>query len=142
MLQNKKNLNRRCEHDVLTEDALVVDVLDAEPEACREGAHQDVQVKEERHPSSGLVLRHRRDDGNVDLGVAGGRTGVLEKGSGERQAFFTLFNNVKGPIIKETSIHPTHSFDLHKMELQTAKEIFQAWGKINLLVLDISIIFP
>lgn len=57
----------------LTEDALVVDVLDAEPEARREGADQDVQVEEEGHPGGGLVLGHRRDDGDVDLGVAVGR---------------------------------------------------------------------
>ena len=55
----------------LTEDALVVDVLDAEPEAGGEGADQDVEVEEEGDPGGGLVLRHRRDDGDVDLGVAG-----------------------------------------------------------------------
>lgn len=55
----------------LTKDALVVDILDAEPEACWEGADQDVEVEEERHPGGGLVLRHRRDDGDMDLSVAG-----------------------------------------------------------------------
>lgn len=54
----------------LTKDALVVDVLDAEPEACWEGADQDVEVKEEGDPGGGLVLRYRGDDGNVDLSVA------------------------------------------------------------------------
>lgn len=54
-----------------TEDALVVDVLDAEPQAGWEGAHQDVQVEEERHPGGGLVLRHRGDDGDVDFGIPG-----------------------------------------------------------------------
>jgi len=54
----------------VTEDALVVDVLDAEPEAGWEGADEDVQVEEEGHPGGGLVLRDRRDDGDVDLRVA------------------------------------------------------------------------
>lgn len=77
------DLHRKCLRDALTEDALVVDVLDAEPEACREGADQDVQVKEEGHPGGGLVLGHRRDDGDVDLGVAVGRRRALRKGSGD-----------------------------------------------------------
>lgn len=55
---------------VITKDPLVVDVLDAEPEACWESTDQDVQVKEEGDPGGGLVLRHRRNDGNVDLSVA------------------------------------------------------------------------
>ena len=54
----------------LTEDPLVVDVFDAVPQADRVGKHQDVQVEEEAEPGGRLVLRHRRDDGNVDLGVA------------------------------------------------------------------------
>jgi len=41
---------------LLTKDSLIVDVLDAEPEACWEGADQDVQVKEEGDPGGGLVL--------------------------------------------------------------------------------------
>lgn len=53
-----------------TEHTLVTDVSDAEPEACWEGAHQDVEIKEERNPGGGLMLRYRRDDGNVNLGVA------------------------------------------------------------------------
>lgn len=54
----------------LTKDALVVDVLDAEPEASWEGADKDVEVKEEGDPGGGLVLRYRGNYGNVDLGVA------------------------------------------------------------------------
>lgn len=42
----------------LTKNTLIIDVLDAEPEACWEGADKDVQVKEKRHPGGGLVLRH------------------------------------------------------------------------------------
>ena len=30
-----------------------------------------MEVEEEGDPGGGLVLRHRRDDGDVDLGVAG-----------------------------------------------------------------------
>ena len=53
-----------------TKDSLVVDVLDAEPEAGWEGADQDVEVEEEWDPGCGLVLRHRGDDWDVDLSVA------------------------------------------------------------------------
>lgn len=56
-----------------TEHALVADVSDAEPEACGEGAHQDVKIKEEGDPGGGLMLRYRRDDRNVNLGVAAHR---------------------------------------------------------------------
>lgn len=56
--------------DELTKDSLIVDVLDAEPEACWESADQDVQVKEEGDPGGGLVLWHGRDDGDVDLCVS------------------------------------------------------------------------
>lgn len=54
----------------ITKDPLIVDVLDAEPEACWESTNEDVQVKEEGDPGGGLVLRHRCDDGNVDLSIA------------------------------------------------------------------------
>lgn len=54
---------------LLTEDPLVIDVLDAVPEAHGEGAHQNVQVKEEGKPGGGLVLRHRRYYGDVHLGI-------------------------------------------------------------------------
>lgn len=58
-------------HDkALTKDAFIIDVLNAEPEACREGADEDVEVKEEGHPGGGLVLRHWCDNGNVDLSIA------------------------------------------------------------------------
>ncbi len=56
--------------DMLTKDSLIIDVLDAEPEACWEGADEDVQVKEERDPGGGLVLWHRGDDRDVDLCVS------------------------------------------------------------------------
>lgn len=42
-----------------------------------------------------------------------------------------------------TSINPAHSFDPHKIELQTAKgKILTVWIIINTLVQDISTIFP
>ena len=47
------------------EDALVVDVLDAVPEAHREDAGQDVQVEEEAEPGGGLVLGHTGGRGLV-----------------------------------------------------------------------------
>lgn len=64
-----------------TKHSLIVDVLDAEPQARRERAHQDVKVEEERDPGGGLVLRHRRYDGDVDLSVAedGGREGGRDR---------------------------------------------------------------
>lgn len=54
----------------LTKDTLIVDVLNAEPEACWESTDEDVKVKEEGHPGGGLVLRHRCYNGNVDLSIA------------------------------------------------------------------------
>lgn len=46
-------------HDAaLTKDTFIIDVLNAEPEACWEGADEDVEVKEEGHPGGGLVLRY------------------------------------------------------------------------------------
>lgn len=43
-------------YSVLTKDTFIVDVLYAEPEACWEGADEDVKIKEEGHPGGGLVL--------------------------------------------------------------------------------------
>lgn len=57
---------------VHTKHSFVIDVLDAEPEARWERAHQDVEVKEEGDPRRRLVLRHGCYDGDVDLSVAGG----------------------------------------------------------------------
>ena len=54
---------------ILTENPLVVDVLDDEPGASGEHTDEDVQVKEEGHPSSRLVFGDRSDDGDVNLGV-------------------------------------------------------------------------
>lgn len=54
----------------LTKDAFIIDVLNAEPEACWEGADQNVEVKEERYPGGGLVLRYWCYNGNVNLGIA------------------------------------------------------------------------
>ena len=42
----------------LTKDSLIIDVLNAEPEPCWEGADEDVKVEEEGHPGGGLVLRY------------------------------------------------------------------------------------
>ena len=63
----------------LTKDTLIIDVLYAEPEACWEGADQDVKIKEEGHPGGGLVLRHRCYNGDVDLSVAVDDTGDTQK---------------------------------------------------------------
>lgn len=54
----------------LTKNSFIIDILDAVPQADGEGAHQHVQVEEERRPRGRLVLRDRRDDRDVDLGVA------------------------------------------------------------------------
>ena len=54
----------------LTKDSLIIDVLNAEPEPCWEGADEDVKVEEEGHPGGGLVLRYWCYDGDVDLSVA------------------------------------------------------------------------
>ena len=53
------------------EDALVVDVLDAVPEADGKDAGQDVQVEEEGEPGGRLVLADTGNDRDVDLCVAG-----------------------------------------------------------------------
>lgn len=55
---------------MLTKHTFVINVLNAKPKACWEGADQDVQVKEERDPGGGLMLRHGCYDGNVDLSIA------------------------------------------------------------------------
>lgn len=68
-----------------TENAFVIDVFDAKPKACWEGAHQDVQIEEEGDPRGRLVLRHRRDDGDVDLGVAVQRRKMKGGGGKDRQ---------------------------------------------------------
>ena len=57
-------------HWTLTKDSLIIDSLDAVPQANREGGDQDVEVKEEAEPSGGLMLRHWGNDRDVDLGVA------------------------------------------------------------------------
>lgn len=57
--------------NALTEHSFIVDVPDAEPEACWERADQDVEVEEEGDPRRRLVFRHRRYDGDVDLCIAG-----------------------------------------------------------------------
>lgn len=83
---------------VLTKHAFIVDVFNTEPEACWEGADQDVEVKEKGHPGGGLVLGYGRNYGNVDLSVAAdnvedrqqkGST-VRWKEEEERKAFLTI----------------------------------------------------
>lgn len=64
----------------LTKDAFIIGVLNTEPEACREGADKDVEVKEEGHPGGGLVLRYWCNNGNVDLSIAVYNTEHKEKG--------------------------------------------------------------
>ena len=54
----------------LTEDAFIIDLLDAEPHASRKRTHQNVQVEEEGRPRGRLMFRHGGDDGDVNLGVA------------------------------------------------------------------------
>lgn len=54
---------------IRTKDSLIVDILDAVPQAHGERTHEDVQVEEERRPRGRLMLWHRRDDRNVDLRV-------------------------------------------------------------------------
>jgi hypothetical protein len=49
---------------------LVAQMLEAEVHAGWEQPDEHVQVEEVRGPGCGLMLRHRRDDGNVNLGVA------------------------------------------------------------------------
>lgn len=49
-------MNQLFHDTALTKDTLIIDVLNAEPEACWEGADEDVKVKEEGHPGGGLVL--------------------------------------------------------------------------------------
>lgn len=76
-MKNKKHLF----HDAaLTKDTFIIDVLNAEPEACWEGADEDVEVKEEGHPGGGLVLRYWCDNGNVDLSIAVDNMEDREKG--------------------------------------------------------------
>ena len=55
------------DHD---EDVLVPQVLEAEVDTGREQPDEKVEVKEEGGPGSGLMLRNRRDDGDMDLGIA------------------------------------------------------------------------
>ena len=52
---------------VLTENSLIGDVLDAEPETDGERGCSDVQVEEERDPCGWLVLGNGRNDRNVNL---------------------------------------------------------------------------
>lgn len=61
-----------------TKHTFVIDVLDAEPETCWEGADQDVEVEEERHPRGRLVFWDRRYDGDVDLGIAAERRNMQD----------------------------------------------------------------
>lgn len=55
---------------VLTKNTLVVDSLNAVPDSHWEGTDQNVKVKEERDPCGGLVLGHRGNDRDVNLGIA------------------------------------------------------------------------
>lgn len=71
--------------EIPTKHALIVDVLDAEPQACWEGADQDVEVEEEGHPRRRLVLRHRCYDGDVDLSVTVRRWEEERKIGGEEE---------------------------------------------------------
>ena len=63
-------INHHGNDATLTEYALVVDLLDDEPQSGGKDADEDMQIKEEGHPCCGLVLRHGRDDRDVNLGVA------------------------------------------------------------------------
>lgn len=69
--QHKKiNKKKLVPWRALTKDTFIIDVLNAEPEACWESADEDVEVKEEGHPGGGLVLRYWCYNGNVDLSIA------------------------------------------------------------------------
>ena len=54
----------------LTEDSLVGEVFHDDPYTSWEHAHQYVEVKEEGGPGGGLMLRHTRNDRDMDLGVS------------------------------------------------------------------------
>lgn len=53
----------------LTEDTLVVDILDDEPDTCWEHTAEDVQVEDEGDPGGGLVLGDRGYDRYMNLSV-------------------------------------------------------------------------
>lgn len=62
-------VQKRTKKNSLTKNSLIVDILDAVPEANREGAHEDVKIEEERRPGGGLMFRNRCYDRDVDLRV-------------------------------------------------------------------------
>ena len=55
----------------ITENSLVIDLLDTEPHTSRENTNENVQVEEKRRPGSRLMLTDTSDDRNVNLGIAG-----------------------------------------------------------------------
>lgn len=63
----------RVDHN---KDMLVLQFAEAKVDTSREKPDQEVQVKEERGPSSRLVLGNGRNDGNMDLSVVGVPKGV------------------------------------------------------------------
>ena len=44
-------------------------MFEADPRSSREERYHDVEIEEECNPGGRLVLRYRRDDGNVNLSV-------------------------------------------------------------------------
>lgn len=80
-----------------TKHSLIIDVLDAEPEACWECADQDVEIEEEWDPCRRLVLWHWRYYGDVDLCIAGDG-GRVKAGGRDRQDVIHVGLSVLGGL--------------------------------------------
>lgn len=50
---------------------LIAEVLEAHVDTSREEPDKEVEVEEESRPGCRLMLRHRCDNGDVNLGIAG-----------------------------------------------------------------------
>jgi hypothetical protein len=75
-----RKVNTRCSIEN-REHSSIVELLETVVETGRNQEHQKVQIKEERRPGGGLMLGHRGNDWNMNLGV--GRVEQRVESTGE-----------------------------------------------------------
>jgi len=104
----------------LTENSFIIDVLDEEVDAGWEDTNKDVEVKEERHPRGRLMLRHRGNDGDVNLGVAGVPQGVEPTTPRRNETCVTSWSNVCHKVVS----HGKMSVTKYVIHLQIHRKCF------------------
>lgn len=84
---------------------LILQVAEAHVDTGGEEPDQEVQIEEECRPSGRLVLRHGRNDRNMNLGIACIPQGVKAAAPGSNDPRHREDDNPKGPKCKDNTSH-------------------------------------